>query len=198
MIQQITADVRYFHSLIHASANFQNEMRFTRSLHFNGRHFLLFHYPHLKLTTVIPYSEKWLLQEKDVLIADTAEDETVGKAIQIGNISYPLVGGLHTIVCRPNSETAPSFLAYYINSKAFHDQLLPHITGIKVSSISKKAIKATELRIPSEIEEQQAIANVLTAMDDEIKAIEDERDKMIQIREGAMDDLLTGRVRLSV
>lgn len=43
---------------------------------------------------------------------------------------------------------------------------------------------------------QEAIADVLTEMDDEIKALEDERDKMIQIREGAMDDLLTGRVRL--
>lgn len=151
-----------------------------------------------RLKEGIPYSEKWLLLEMDVLIADTAEDETVGKAIQIGSISYPLVGGLHTIVCRPNPKTAPSFLGYYINSKAFHDQLLPHITGIKVSSISKKAIKATELRIPSEIEEQAAIADVLTAMDDDIKALEDERDKMIQIREGAMDDLLTGRVRLSI
>ena len=38
----------------------------------------------------------------------------------------------------------------------------------------------------------------LTAMDEEIEALEIERDKIIQIREGAMDDLLTGRVRLSI
>ncbi len=151
-----------------------------------------------RLKEGVTYSEKWLLQKNDVLIADTAEDETVGKAIQIGTISFPLVGGLHTIVCRPNFETASGFLGYYINSKAFHDQLLPHITGIKVSSISKKAIKTTEVCIPSDVEEQKAIADVLAAMDDEIKALEDERDKMIQIREGAMDDLLTGRVRLSM
>ncbi len=146
----------------------------------------------------VPFSEKWLLQETDILIADTAEDETVGKAIQIGRISYPIVGGLHTIVCRPNMKTASGFLGYYINSKSFHDQLLPHITGIKVSSVSKKAIKTTELRIPSAVEEQEAITGVLVSMDDEISAIEDERDKMIQIREGAMDDLLTGRIRLSI
>ena len=35
-------------------------------------------------------------------------------------------------------------------------------------------------------------------MDEEIEELEIERDKIIQIREGAMDDLLTGRVRLSV
>ena len=40
------------------------------------------------------------------------------------------------------------------------------------------------------------IADTLTAMDEEIEALEIERDKMIQIREGAIDDLLTGRFRL--
>lgn len=151
-----------------------------------------------RLKEGVTFSEYWLLQKNDVLIADTAEDETVGKAIQIGTVSFPIVGGLHTIVCRPNHVTAPYFLGYYINSKAFHDQLLPHITGIKVSSISKKSIKTTEIRVPSDVEEQKAIADVLIAMDDEIKALEDERSKIIQIREGAMDDLLTGRVRLKV
>ena len=146
----------------------------------------------------VDYSDNWLLREKDVIIADTAEDETVGKAIQIGNISHPIVAGLHTIACRPNVDTASGFLGYYINSKSYHDQLLPHITGIKVSSISKKAIKTTKLRIPADIFEQKDIAGVLTAMDDEIASLETEREKIIQIREGAMDDLLTGRVRLAV
>jgi len=152
--------------------------------------------PYLKDS--VSYSASWLLQENDIVIADTAEDETVGKSIQIGKISYPVVAGLHTIVCRPNMETAPGFLGYYMNSKAYHDQLLPHITGIKVSSISKKSIKMTELHVPADIMEQKAIADALTAMDEEIKALEAEREKMIQIREGVMDDLLTGRVRLSV
>lgn len=146
----------------------------------------------------VSYSASWLLQENDIVIADTAEDETVGKSIQIGKISYPVVAGLHTIVCRPNMETAPGFLGYYMNSKVYHDQLLPHITGIKVSSVSKKSIKMTELHVPADIMEQKAIADALTAMDEEIKALEAEREKMIQIREGVMDDLLTGRIRLSV
>ena len=55
-----------------------------------------------------------------------------------------------------------------------------------------------EFEIPVDKKEQEAIANTLTAMDEEIEALEIERDKMIQIREGAMDDLLTGRVRLKV
>ena len=132
-----------------------------------------------------------------MIIADTAEDET-GKAVQIGELNIPLISGLHTIACRPNYQTAGGFLGYYINSNCYHDQLLPYITGIKVSSISKKSIGETELYIPVDPKEQQAIAEVLTAMDEEIESLETEKEKMIQIKEGAMDDLLTGRVRLKV
>lgn len=141
-------------------------------------------------------TEKQYLKKNDVIIADTAEDETVGKAVQVGDIDIPLVSGLHTYACRPNYQTADSFLGYYINSKSYHDQLLPLITGTKVSSVSKKSIRQTEIIIPMDIKEQEAIASVLTTLDEEIKVLESEKDKLIQIKEGAMDDLLTGRVRL--
>ena len=88
-----------------------------------------------------------LLQKNDVIVADTAEDETVGKVTQIGDVPVPLVGGLHTIICRPLIPTAEGYLGYYMNSKEYHDQLLPYITGIKVSSISKTSIQKTELHI---------------------------------------------------
>ena len=151
-----------------------------------------------RLKDVLRIKERSFLKMHDVLIADTAEDETVGEAVQVGKVSIPLVGGLHTVACRPNYETAEGFLGYYLNSSQYHEQLYPYITGIKVSSISKKSFGETELCIPAEVEEQKAIVSVLKAIDEEIEALEIERDKMIQIREGAMDDLLTGRVRLSV
>ena len=46
------------------------------------------------------------------------------------------------------------------------------------------------------IEEQKAIAEILTAMDEEINSLTAEREKVISIREGAMDELLTGKIRL--
>lgn len=55
-----------------------------------------------------------------------------------------------------------------------------------------------EFRHEVHILSSMAVAEILTSMYEEIKALEVEREKMIQIREGAMDDLLTGRVRLSV
>ena len=140
--------------------------------------------------------EKDLLRKLDVIIADTAEDDTVGKVVQIGDVSIQLVSGLHTVACRPNYRTADGFLGYYMNSMNYHEQLYPYITGIKVSSVSKKSFKETELCIPTDIEEQKAIVEVMKALDEEIETLMEEREKMVQIREGAMGDLLTGSVRL--
>ena len=89
------------------------------------------------------------------------------------------------------------FLDYYIISSAFQkeldDRTLHHATPKK---INKGEIGKCKVKYPKNKDEQAAIADILAAMDEEIEALEVERDKMIQIREGAMDDLLTGRVRL--
>ena len=136
------------------------------------------------------------LKNGDLVIADTAEDETVGKAVEIRNLgSRRAVAGLHTVACRPKIEFAPGWLGYYINSSDYHNQLLPLITGIKVSSISKAGFRQTVLRFPT-LAEQKAIAGVLADMDAEIAALEAKRAKYEQIKQGMMQELLTGRVRL--
>ena len=138
------------------------------------------------------------LKDGDVIIADTAEDETVGKAVEVINVGDRLIAsGLHTIFLRPKEGAfALGWLGYYVNSTAFHDQLLPLITGIKVSSISKGSLMDAVLRCPSTLAEQKAIAKVLGDMDEEIAALEAELAKTRQLKQGMMQELLTGKVRL--
>jgi len=62
--------------------------------------------------------------------------------------------------------------------------------------LNKKILRDFEVKVPPCKAEQQAIASILTAMDDEINSLEQERNKIAQLKEGAMNDLLTGRVRL--
>ena len=143
------------------------------------------------------YVAKTFLQKNDVIIADTAEDATVGKVTQIGEISFPVVGGLHTIVCRPLISTANGYLGYYMNSKEYHNQLLPYITGIKVSSISKSSIQKTEFHVPATIDEQAAIVSVITAFDTHIANLAELIEKKKAIRDGALEDLVSGRTRLT-
>ena len=119
-----------------------------------------------------------LLKTGDLIIADTAEDYTVGKATElIFNDQSLIISGLHTIPCRPiNYIFGSKYLGYYINSPSFHNQLLPLIQGIKVSSISKSQIVDTFISYPN-INEQCKITEFLTLIDQRIdtqsKIIED-------------------------
>ncbi|MBO5485471.1 MAG: DUF4143 domain-containing protein [Eubacterium sp.] len=65
-----------------------------------------------------------LLQNGDIIIADAAEDETVGKCSEIAGLTdEKVLSGLHTIPCRPRGNFAEGYLGYYMNSGSYHDQL---------------------------------------------------------------------------
>lgn len=107
-----------------------------------------------------------LLQDGDVIIADTAEDETAGKACEIGNLQGDsIVSGLHTMVCRPRHQKALGYLGYYLNSNAYHHQLLPLMQGIKVLSLSRSNIQKTSVSFPTSVEEQRLIASYFRQLD---------------------------------
>lgn len=107
-----------------------------------------------------------LLQDGDVIIADTAEDETTGKACEIGNLQgSAIVSGLHTMVCRPRNRMALGYLGYYLNSNAYHHQLLPLMQGIKVLSLSRSNIQKTSVSYPIAVKEQQLIADYFSQLD---------------------------------
>lgn len=67
--------------------------------------------------------------------------------------------------------------------------------GTTVESIDSVWFRGFEIDLPS-LEEQTAIATVLSDMDTEIESLERRRDKAHQIKQGMMQQLLTGRVRL--
>lgn len=144
------------------------------------------------------YSNIAYLEDGDIIIADTAEDETCGKMVEIIHKKNNLiVAGLHTIACRPaNKLFASKWLGYYMNSPAYHNQLIPLITGIKVSSISKSAISITNIAIPS-LPEQKAIADVLSAVDEEISLLQKGLEQEKLKKKSLMQLLLTGLVRVN-
>lgn len=137
------------------------------------------------------------LQDGDLVVADTAEDETTGKAVEIVNLkTRKAVAGLHTIPCRPHRKFAPGWLGFYVNSSTFHDQLLPLMSGTKVLSVSRESLKSVFIARPEE-KEQRAIAAVLADMDAEIAALSRERAEAERIKQGMMQELLTGKTRLA-
>ena len=105
------------------------------------------------------------LIDGDVIFADTAEDEAVGKCSELrGCRDRRVVSGLHTMACRPLFEFAPGYLGYYFNSASYHNQLLPLMQGIKVISVSKSAIEDTDMQFPA-FEEQKTIGEFFLGLD---------------------------------
>ena len=122
--------------------------------------------PFIKNTDTV--NNNVFLKNGDIVIADTAEDETVGKVTEIFDIdTEKVVSGLHTIPCRPKKNFAPKFLGYYMNSPAYHYQLFPLMQGVKVLSISKSNIVGTVIHYP-DILQQTKITNLLSLIDKKI------------------------------
>ncbi|ADK13414.1 restriction endonuclease subunit S [Clostridium ljungdahlii] len=131
-----------------------------------------------------------LLRNGDIVIADAAEDETVGKCSEIKGIGcISIVSGLHTIPCRPIKTFETGYLGYYMNSSAYHDQLLPLIQGTKISSISKSALQNTEIIYPDSEKEQLKIGQFFQNLDSLITLHQRKYDKLIIVKKSMLEKM---------
>lgn len=133
-------------------------------------------------------SSATLLPKGTILLCTRA---TIGY-LAIADTELATNQGFKSLVCKPDIDNI--FFAYALMTK--RTEMVAKAIGTTFLEISKKALSGIEMRIPL-LPEQQAISSVLTAMDEEILAFEEEKDKILQIKAGAMDDLLTGRIRLT-
>ena len=73
--------------------------------------------PLIEDVKVISKFKNSFLQNGDIVIADTAEDETVGKCSEIAGVTQEkVISGLHTIPYRPKCKFGPGYLGFYLNS----------------------------------------------------------------------------------
>jgi len=151
--------------------------------------------PHIKKQKVkdVPF-----LENGDLIIADVSEDYAgIGSCVEIKNIGeLKVVAGLHTLLLRGKKNiVADGFKGYFTELAGVKDSLIRIATGISVYGISKYNLKNIEVKIPP-INEQTAIAQILSDMDAEIEQLEQKRDKYRMIKQGMMQELLTGKTRL--
>ena len=138
------------------------------------------------------------LQNGDLVMVDASEDyEGVGKSIEVSGLNeHTAVAGLHTFLLRgDDTYLADGFKGYMQHMSDVKDGLHRIATGTSVYGISKTKIKDIDLRLPP-VEEQKAIATILSDMDAETEALEARRDKTQALKQGMMQELLTGRTRL--
>ena len=97
-----------------------------------------------------------------------------------------------------DEEMSGLFLSYYFRSAIGRKEMTMLAQGATRYNLSKENFNKIVVTVPPTKKEQDRIAGILTAMDKEIAALEAERDKYKNIKQGMMQKLLTGQIRLPV
>ena len=146
--------------------------------------------PMIRDSSILIKYKPSFLQNGDIIVADTAEDETVGKCTEMGGLTDEIaVSGLHTMPYRPKFKFASGFLGYYMNSASYHHQLLPLMQGIKVTSISKSAMKNTVICYPKSEGEQAEISGFFLNLDNLITLHQRKLEKLKNIKKSMLDKM---------
>lgn len=105
-----------------------------------------------------------------------------------------LGGDINIIRQRKRDSFNPAFLARYLTSVAAKD-IAERAQGITIIHLYGRDLKSLLINLPPQ-EEQSAIAGILSDLDSELDALEAHRKKALHIKQGMMQELLTGRTRL--
>lgn len=136
----------------------------------------------------------------DWIMADASEDfDGVGKSVEVRGLGSDdvAVAGLHTFLLRERVPTfVPGFKGHLGAAEYLRKQYMRVMTGMKVYGVSKTALRDLLIPVPP-ADEQAALVEVLDDFNADIAALETRLGKARQIKQGMMQELLTGRVRLA-
>ncbi len=119
--------------------------------------------------------------------------EEIGKCAAFISDIEAYAGG-DIVILRPDASDSV-FLGYYLNTGSIARQKASRGQGDAVVHISSSALSDVRCKLPSHAE-QTAIAEVLSDMDAELATLEQRREKTRALKQGMMQELLTGKTRL--
>lgn len=140
-----------------------------------------------------------LLNDGDVVFVDASEDEKgASRHVIVHNLkNEPFISGLHTIILKSKTdEVDKKFREFCFQSNSIKQQFKFYAVGTKVIGINKSNIAKIELLFPKNLSEQLRIAEVLSDTDLYITTLERLIAKKEAVKQGVMQELLTGKRRL--
>ena len=136
------------------------------------------------------------LESGDLCFACSGETlEEIGKTVAFVDNCEAYAGG-DIIILRPQKEICPTFWGFRLNMPDIVIQKANKGHGLSIMHISSDALSEIFVTCPQSLNEQQAITKVLTDMDKEIADLEAKLKKYEQVKQGMMQQLLTGKIRL--
>ena len=133
--------------------------------------------------------------EGDLLVCRLAEP--AGRACIMPNIGeYKVITSVDVSIFRGNPEVVNRvFLSQLFTTNSWFQKVIEKVGGTTHKRISRGALGKIEIEIPTS-DEQRAIAKILSDMDAEITQLESKKEKYQAVKQGMMQELLTGKTRL--
>lgn len=141
--------------------------------------------------TKIP--DRIMVRRGDILICvRNGSRDLIGKCVKIDERARGMTFGAFMAVFRTSFHR---FAYYQFQSQVIKSQIHEHL-GATINQITNKSLNSFLIPLPPTEGEQEAIATILSDMDAEIAALEAKLSKTGQLKQGMMQELLTGRIRL--
>lgn len=137
----------------------------------------------------VEHSSAWVIPVDSVILSNGA---TLGE-VSINKIPTSTKQGILGIILK--EQYSPEFVYYLFKGREFRREMERVTTHGTMDCAYLKDLNAIPLTIPS-LEEQEAIASVISSFDKEVYSLESLRNKYSLIKQGMMQELLTGKTRL--
>lgn len=150
-------------------------------------------YPYCGANGVLDFINDYMIDDEIMLIAEDGGyfDEYARRPI-----AYQMSGRCwvnnHAHILKAKIGTCQDFVFHSL----VHKNILRYLASGTRSKLNKSEMYKIEIDVPPDEKEQAAIATVLSDMDAELAALEQKRDKTKELKQGMMQELLTGRIRL--
>ena len=136
-------------------------------------------------------SSAWVIPENNIIFTNGA---TIGN-VAINRIPVSTKQGILGVVIKEDFDL--EFIYYILSFSSFQKDVQSKVTIGTFATIILRNLDSIILIVPQNFDEQKAIAQVLSDMDEEIRQLEAERDKYTLVKQGMMQELLTGKIRLN-
>ena len=139
-----------------------------------------------------------ILKIEDVLICmANGSKELVGKSCLFNKSQSNYTFGAFMGVFRTmNVDFDSKFIFYNFQTENYRNHIDDLLSGSSINNLKPSDIESITFRLPKSIVEQTAIAAILSDMDTEIEALQAKLSKAKLVKQGAMQELLTGKIRL--
>ncbi len=150
-------------------------------------------YPYCGANGVLDFVNGYVIDDDIILIA---EDGGYFDEYEDRPIAYRMSGKCwvnnHAHILKTKEGFDQGFLFYSL----VHKNIVGFLASGTRAKLNKSEMWKIEVNVPVALPEQTAIAEVLSDMDGELAALEQRRDKTRSLKQGMMQELLTGRIRL--